>query len=85
MCASALDNFLNLEGEMIEVTRLNNSKFWVNAEFIEVVEATPDTIISLTNGHKFVVKEPPEAVVGAIVAYRRRIFHPAEQIIKRDE
>jgi flagellar protein FlbD len=62
------------------VTRLNNSKFWVNADMIEFMEATPDTVISLVNGDKIVVKDPPEAVIKAIIEFRRQIFHKDVQV-----
>jgi len=39
-----------------------------------MVESTPDTVISLSNNVKVVVKEPPEVIVDRIVAYRRRIL-----------
>jgi flagellar protein FlbD len=60
---------------MIKVTRLNDSELWVNAEMIEFVEATPDTIISLVNSKKIVVKEPADAIVEAVIQYRRKILH----------
>ena len=70
---------------MIRVTRLNDSHLWVNAEMIEFIEATPDTVISLISHTKFVVKEPPEAIVDAVVEYRRRIFQSMPQIISQGE
>ena len=59
---------------MIKVHRLNGSELWVNAELIEMVEAKPDTVLSLTSQSKIVVKDSPEAIVEAVVAYRQRIF-----------
>lgn len=59
---------------MIKVTRLNGSEFFVNAELIETVEATPDTIVRLTTEQNFVVKEPADIVVARIVEYKRSIF-----------
>ena len=43
---------------MINVTRLNGKQIMINAELIESVEETPDTVVTLTDGKKFVVKEP---------------------------
>ncbi len=57
---------------MISLTRFNGTQFWLNAELIETVEATPDVIITLTNGRKYVVKETAEQVVAAVFAYRKR-------------
>lgn len=48
---------------MIQVTRLNGQPFTLNALFIEQIECFPDTTITLSNGKKFVVKEPEEAVL----------------------
>lgn len=58
---------------MISLTRLNGTHFVLNAELIREVESTPDTIISLTTGEKVMVREPVDAVVGAVIEYRRRI------------
>ena len=58
---------------MITLTRLDGSHLIVNADLIEFVEATPDTIVSLTTGKKVVVLESPEAVVQAVVAYKQMI------------
>jgi flagellar protein FlbD len=70
---------------MIEVTRLNNSKLWVNADMIEFVEATPDTIISLVTHNKIVVKERPAQIVDAVIDFRRQIMEQRPQIKAREE
>jgi flagellar protein FlbD len=70
---------------MIKVTRLNNSELWINAEMIEFVEATPDTVISMISHAKIVVKEAPEAIVDAVVEYRQRILHQRPQVVKRED
>ena len=49
---------------MIRLTRINHVPLVLNADLIEHVETTPDTVISLTNGQKFVVLEPIEDVIG---------------------
>ena len=63
---------------MIAVTRLNGSRFVVNADQIRYVETTPDTMITLMNGDKFMVKERLEDVVSLAVQYKRQIhmFEP---------
>lgn len=58
---------------MIEVTRLNGQALVVNAELIETVEATPDTVITLTTQRKLVVREPVAEVVSRVLAYRRAL------------
>ena len=58
---------------MISVTRLNGKRFVVNAEQIRYVEKTPDTMITLMNGDKVMVKESIEDVVKLSVEYNRQI------------
>ncbi len=58
---------------MIKVTRLNSEVIYMNADLIEYVETTPDTVISLTTGEKFMVLETPDQIVDLVVAYNRRI------------
>ena len=59
---------------MIRVTRLDRSQFYLNAEFIQSVESTPDTHIVLLNGHSYVVTESDDEVVDRIVRYRRAVY-----------
>lgn len=59
---------------MIPVTRLNGSRFYLNAELVESVEGTPDTIIALSNGTRIIVRERPEQIVEAILQYRRQVY-----------
>ncbi len=61
-------------GNMIEVTRLNDKKFFINCELIEQVEEVPDTSITLTNGKHFIVKETPLQIKKMIIEYKREIF-----------
>lgn len=61
---------------MITVTRLNGSKFMVNAELIRTVEATPDTIITLVNDIKMVVRDPIEQILAQVIEYRRQVNTP---------
>ena len=58
---------------MITVQRLNGEEFLINPHLIEVIEATPDTTISLTTGRKFVVKTPVPEIIQQIIQYRRLI------------
>lgn len=54
---------------MIQLTRLNGKPFTLNALYIEVIESFPDTTITLTNGHKYVVKEPQQEVSKKILPF----------------
>lgn len=58
---------------MIRLTRLNHEPIVVNAELIEYLEATPDTVISLSNGQKLTVLESLDQVMAEIVDYQREI------------
>lgn len=58
---------------MIEVTRLNGSIYFINPDMILTLEATPDTIITLTNGEKLMVREAPQVLIERFVALKRRI------------
>jgi flagellar protein FlbD len=59
---------------MIEVTRLNEVKFSINSDLIEIVEETPDTVITLTNGKKFVVTESMKEIKDLVIEYKRAIY-----------
>ena len=59
---------------MITLTRINGKDVVLNADLIEIVEKTPDTIISLSTGKKYIVKESIEDVVEKVLEYRRLIF-----------
>ncbi|MCA9734900.1 MAG: flagellar FlbD family protein [Deferribacteres bacterium] len=58
---------------MIEVTRFNGTKFYINAELVETIEATPDTIVTLTTKSKYVVRESVQDVVQKIFTYKKRL------------
>lgn len=57
---------------MIRVTRLDDRAIVVNADLIESIEETPDTIISFTTGRKMMVRESLERVLEQVLDYRRR-------------
>ena len=59
---------------MIEVTRLNESKVLVNAELIESVEETPDTVISFVTGKKLIVKESRQEIKNLVILYKREFM-----------
>jgi flagellar protein FlbD len=58
---------------MILVTRLNGTQFFVNAELIQYVEPTPDTVITLMNNNKLIVKDKPQEIVEKIIEYQQKI------------
>jgi len=59
---------------LIELTRLNGKKFFLNPELVESLEAMPDTTIRLSNGKTYVVKELCEEVNQAIFLYRVKLL-----------
>lgn len=66
---------------MIRLTRLNGQEIVVNAELIESIEAqTLNTVISLTNGNKILVKETVKEIIDKIINYRGLISAEAEKI-----
>jgi flagellar protein FlbD len=64
---------------MIKVTRLDHSELVVNAELIETIEATPDTVITLTSGKKLVVSEEVEEIVRRVLEYRRHAYRSRQE------
>ena len=58
---------------MINLTRLNGAEIVVNADVVESLEATPDTVLSLTGGQKLAVRETLSEVVEKVIRYQRRV------------
>jgi flagellar protein FlbD len=70
---------------MIKVTLINDTAIALNSDLIEVIEATPDTIISLTTGKKMIVRESVDDVIDRIIGFRRRIGITVREIPSVDE
>lgn len=70
---------------MIVLTRLNGERFVLNAELIRTVEETPDTVVKLTGGESYMVRERMDEVVDLSVEYGRllRGLLPAEGPVLR--
>lgn len=63
---------------MIKLTKFNSEvnkkgEFVLNAEIIETIEQTPDTVVTLLNGKKLIVDEPMDEVVRRVMTYRRAL------------
>lgn len=58
---------------MIEVERLNGTKYFINPHMIESMESLPDLTITMLSGKKVIVKNSPEEIIERIVNYRKRI------------
>lgn len=59
---------------MISVTRFDGSEFVINSDLIEIVEATPDTVITFAKDKKVVVRETPEEIIDLVIRFRHRVF-----------
>lgn len=59
---------------MVELTRLNDTKFTLNADLIEMIEEVPDTVLTLTTGKKIFVKESRYEVRNLVVLYKQEVF-----------
>lgn len=75
-CASSAGEYRSGKDGMIRLTRLNRVPLVLNSDLIEHVEATPDTVITLTSGQKLVVLESAEEVVEKVIDFRRAIAQP---------
>jgi len=64
---------------LIKVNRLNGKELVINCELIETIEATPDTVITLTNGKKIVVKEGVDILIDLTIEYKRKIMGYCEK------
>jgi flagellar protein FlbD len=65
---------------MIELTRLNGNPMVLNSDLIKTAEASPDTMLTLINGEKLIVREDCNEVVERVLAYRARLL---AQVAKR--
>ncbi len=59
---------------MVEVTKINGVKVLINPDLLELVEETPDTVLSFTTGRKIIVKESRQEVKNLVKSYRKDIF-----------
>jgi flagellar protein FlbD len=70
---------------MIELSKLNGKHFVLNAEYIETIEETPDTVITLTNGKKIMVKDNINDVVKSVIRYKQLCNQTIEVLHKKIE
>lgn len=59
---------------MIKLTKLDGRTFVLNSDLIEHMESTPDTVITITSGKKYIVTNTVDEVVDKIVKYRKEIY-----------
>lgn len=65
---------------MILLTRLNGPPMAVNADLIERAEATPDTVLTLVDGTKYLVAESVEEVIDRVRAFRASVLVAAKEL-----
>jgi len=65
---------------MIMLTRLNGPAFALNPDLIERAEATPDTVLTLCDGHKMLVAETVEELIELVRLYRAQVLSLAERL-----
>ena len=63
-----------VSARMISLTRLNNHPITVNSDLIKFVEQAPDTLLTLINGEKIIVRESAEEVLNRVVQFRRAVL-----------
>ena len=68
---------------MIIVTRLNGPPFALNPDLIERADATPDTVLTLVDGTKYLIAESVEEVIEAVREYRASVIALAQNIDTR--
>ncbi len=61
---------------MIFITRTNGTKLYINPELIQTVEATPDTVVTLLDSKKLIVRETPQEIAERFIEYRRKVMSP---------
>ena len=68
---------------MIIVTRLNGPPFALNPDLIERADATPDTVLTLVDGTKYLIAESVEDVIQAVLDFRASVIARAQPIATR--
>ncbi len=63
---------------MIQLTKINGHQIVLNADLIEYIEETPDTVITLTNNDKVIVTDRMTEIIEKVVRYRRTLSRLVE-------
>lgn len=66
---------------MIQLTRLNGIPIVLNSDLIKTAEASPDTMLTLINGEKIIVREPCEEITERVLAYRARLLSMVVKVL----
>ncbi|WP_158372740.1 flagellar FlbD family protein [Cellulosimicrobium cellulans] len=65
---------------MIIVTRLNGAQFGVNPDLLQRVDSAPDTILTLIDGTKYIVRESMAEVIARVNEHRAQLLARAQEI-----
>lgn len=65
---------------MITLTRLSGSVFVLNSDLIERIDSTPDSVVTLIDGKKYVVCETLDQIIGAVRSYRSEVVAFGSQL-----
>lgn len=67
---------------MIKLTRLDKSEFYLNPDLIEIIEETPDTVITLINGNHFLVLEKMRIITDRIISFKAKIIRRSSSMTR---
>lgn len=65
---------------MIHLTRLNGSDFYLNPALIELIEESPDTHITLSNGNRYLVLEPARVVIDRMISVQASVMRRSQSL-----
>jgi flagellar protein FlbD len=68
---------------MIIVTRLHGASVAVNCDLIERVESSPETVVTLVDGNRYVVRESVAEIVDKVRAFRASVVLLAGRLDER--
>ena len=75
----------NGDKKMIEVTKLNDEKMVINADLIETVDETPDTVVTLSTGRKIIVKESRQEVRNLVILYKKECYEDLGKLLLSEQ
>ena len=67
---------------MIKLTRLNHVPLILNSDLIELIDTTPDTVVSLTTGQKLMVLETADEIIDKIIQFRLSIANATHHLVR---
>jgi len=67
---------------MIEITRLDGKDIVLNADWIQSIEKTPDTLITLTSGVQLIVRNSVDEIIQKYRAHKKEAFRFSEETTK---